>query len=215
MENYLIVLFNNKKRKQIIKKFVTLSRAKNFYNKMMDESSNVIFETLVKNGKECKLELSIVEIGSKQTSPLYMTDEFGRNIKVSLEDDGMVLREINLYKKEDLLYDINKKKKISVQEIIKNYLNGDGLKMISILNNKVILQKDENIYLFSLKSESECSRFVSSLSLYFFKIKRNDCLFISDCSVPQKKYLYDLLESNGISKKILYRKFTTYSPHLK
>ena len=82
--------------------------------------------------------------------------------------------------------------------------------MVSVLNNKVILQKDEEIDLFSLKNESECTRFVESLSSYFFKTKRGDCLFIKDCSSPQRKYLYSLLESNGFDKKALYRKFTTY-----
>jgi hypothetical protein len=139
-----------------------------------------------------------------------MTDEHGRNVKVKLEDDGMSILMISPYKEEDLLYDVKNKSKITTQEFIKTYLKGDGLKMISVLNNKIILQKDEQINLFSLKNESECSRFVDCLSSYFFKIKRGDCLFIKDYSSPQRKYLYELLESNGFDKKVLYRKFTTY-----
>jgi hypothetical protein len=81
--------------------------------------------------------------------------------------------------------------------------------MISVLNNKIVLQEDEKIHLFTLKSENESSRFVDSLSLYFFKIKRGDCLFVKDYSIAQRKSLYKLLESSGIDKKILYRKFTT------
>jgi hypothetical protein len=139
-----------------------------------------------------------------------MTDEHGRNIKVKLEDDGMSILMISPYKEEDLLYDVKNKSKITTQEFIKTYLRGDGLKMVSVLNNKIILQKDEQINLFSLKNESECSRFVDCLSSHFFKIKRGDCLFIKDYSSPQRKYLYELLESNGFDKKVLYRKFTTY-----
>ena len=82
--------------------------------------------------------------------------------------------------------------------------------MISVLNNKIVLQKDEDIKLFSLKNEHESSRFIDCLSSHFFKIKRGDCLFIKDFSSPQRKYLYNLLESNGFDKKVLYRKFTTY-----
>ena len=210
MENYLVVLFKNKKRKRIIKKFVTLSRAKNYYNELIGNSNNVIFEVLVENGKECKFELGLIEMSTNQSAPVYMTDDFGRSVKVKLEDDGMSILQIAPYKEEELIYDIQKKKKITTQELIKSYLRGDGLKMMSVLNNKVILQKDEEIYLFSLKSEVECSRFVDSLSLHFFKIKRGDCLFIKDYSSPQRKYLYKLLESNGFDKKVLYRKFTTY-----
>lgn len=210
MANYLVVLFKNKKRKRIIKKFVTLSRAKNLYKQLLNESKDVIFDVLVENAKECKFELGLIENKTNQSAPVYMTDEQGRNVKVKLEDIGMSLLEISPYREEELIYDVQKKIKITSQELIKKYFKGDGLKMLSVLNNKVIFQKDEEIYLFSLKNESECSRFVDSLSSHFFKIKRGDCLFVKDYSSAQRKYLYNLLESNGFDKKVLYRKFTTY-----
>jgi hypothetical protein len=210
MSNYLVVLFKNKKRKKIIKKFITLDRAKTFYDRLVEKSNDVIFEVLVENGLESKFEIALIEMSVNQSAPTYMTDEFGRTVKVKLEEDGMSILSINPYKKEDLIYDVKNKSKITTQEFIRKYLKGDGLKMISVLNNKVILQRDELIDLFSLKNESECSRFVDCLSSYFFKQKRGDCLFIKDYSSPQRKYLYELLESNGFDKKVLYRKFTTY-----
>lgn len=210
MANYLVVLFKNKKRKRIIKKFVTLSRAKNVYRQLLNESKDVIFDVLIENGKDCKFELGLVENRTNQSAPVYMTDEHGRSVKVKLEDNGMSLLEISPYREEELIYDVQTKLKITSQELIKKYFKGDGLKMLSVLNNKAILQKDEEIYLFSLKNESECSRFVDSLSTHFFKTKRGDCLFIKDYSSAQRKYLYTLLESNGFDKKVLYRKFTTY-----
>ena len=210
MSNYLVVLFKNKKKKKIIKKFVTLSRAKNYFDGLIEKSNEVIFEVLVENGKECKFELGLISLTTNQSSPVYMTDELGRSIKVKLEENGMSILHLKPFRDEDLIYDVKNKKKITTQEFIKRYLKGDGLKMVSVLNNKVILQRDEKIDLFSLKNEYECSRFVECLSSYFFKIKRGDCLFIKDCSSPQRKYLYELLESNGFDKKVLYRKFTTY-----
>jgi hypothetical protein len=205
-----VVLFKNKKKKKIIKKFVTLSRAKNYFEELINKSNEVIFEVLVENGKDCKFELALIEMSSNQNAPVYMTDDFGRNVKVKLEENNMSISSIKPYKEEDLIYDVGNKKKITTQEFIKRYLRGDGLKMISVLNNKIILQRDEKIDLFSLKNESECSRFIDCLSSYFFKIKKGDCLFIKDYSSPQRKYLYELLESNGFDKKVLYRKFTTY-----
>ncbi len=209
MENYVVVLFKNKKKKKIIKKFITFSRAKQFYDKLIEESNEVLFEVKVKGGYECRYEVGIVEMSSKQLIPVYMTDEYGRNIKVKLDEDGMTLFKINPYKKEETIYDIREQKKITTQAFIKKYLRGDGLKMISVLNNKIVLQEDEKIHLFTLKSESESSRFVDNLSSHFFKIKRGDCLFVKDYSTAQRKSLYALLESAGIDKKILYRKFTT------
>ena len=209
MENYIVVLFKDKKKKRIIKKFITFSRAKQFYEKLIKESNEVLFEIRVEAGKECNYELGIVEMSSKQLVPVYMTDEFGRNVKVKLDEDGMTLFKIQPYKKEETIYDIKEGKKITMSDLIKKYMKGDGLKMISVLNNKIVLQEDEKIHLFTLKSESESSRFIDSMSLHFFKIKRGDCLFVKDYSTAQRKYLYSLLESNGIDKKILYRKFTT------
>jgi len=209
MENYLVVLFKDKKKKKIIKKFITLSRAKQFYDKLMGKSNDVVFEVKIEAGRECKYELGLVELSGRQLIPVYMTDEFGRNIKVKLDEDGMTLFKIEPYKKEELIYDIKEGKKISTDFFIKKYLKGDGLKMVSVLNNKIVVQEDEKIYLFTLKSESESSRFADNLSSYFFKIKRGDCLFVKDYSTAQRKSLYSLLETAGIDKKILYRKFTT------
>jgi len=207
----MVVLFKNKTKKKIIKKFVTFKRAKSFYDNLVKESNDVIFNVEVEAGKECKYEIGLVEMSSKQLVPVYMTDEFGRSVKVKLNEDGMTLFQINPYKKEELIYDIKEGNKITVQELIKKYLKGDGLKMVSVLNNKIVVQEEEKTNLFTLKSEKESSRLVDCLSLYFFKIKRGDCLFIKDYSSTQRKYLYSLLESNGFSKRVLYRKFT-YRP---
>lgn len=209
MANYLVVLFKNKKRKRIIKKFITHKKAKLFYDGLIKNSNEVIFNTEIENGKPCKYELGIVEMSSKQLIPVYMTDEFGRSVKVKLEEDGMTLFQIAPYKKEETIYDIDKKKKITTQQFISKYLKGTGMKMVSSLNNKIIVQEEDNVALFTTKSEAESQRFIDCISLHFFKNKRGDCLFVKDNSVPQKKYLYELLESKGISKKILYRKFTS------
>ncbi len=214
MENYIVVLFKNKTKKKIIKKFITFNRAKLFYDNLIKESQEVIFNVEIEAGKECKYEIGLIEMSGKQLVPVYMTDEFGRSVKVKLDEDGMTLFQISPYKKEELIYDVKESKKITVQELIKKYLRGDGMKMVSVLNNKVVVQQEEKFHLFTLKNEQESSRFVDCLSFYFFKIKRGDCLFVKDYSSAQRKYLYGILESNGFSKSVLYRKFTSL-PQLK
>lgn len=209
MANYSVVLFKNKKKKKIINKFVTPERAHSFFKQMMKESEEVIFETQFENGKDCTYELGIVHMSSEQKEPVYLTDELGRFLKVKLDEKGMTLILISPYRKEELIYDLQKNKKISLFDLIKTYLKGDGVKMVSTLNNKVVVQDDDRFSLFTLKSEFDSIRFVECLSNYFHKIKRGDCLFIKDSSTPQRKYLYSLLESKGFDKKILYRKFTS------
>jgi len=210
MENYLVVLFKNKIKKRIIKKFVTINKAQNFYQNLIKKSDNVIFSKKYENGNPSNFELGIIGNNISQDFPVYMKDEFGRNIKVKLENDGMTLISISPYNKEEKIFDLQKNKKIDTQTLIKNYLNDDGVKMISTLHNKIIIQINENVFLFSLKNESESNRFVDCLTKYFFKIKRGDCIFVKDFSSAQRKYLFDVLEKNGIDKKLLYRKFTTY-----
>jgi hypothetical protein len=212
MANYLVVLFKDKKKKRIINKFITPSKAKDFFNKKMKESSDVIFDVKYESGKEVDYEMGIIHMSSKQEVPIYLTDDLGRNLRVKLDEPGMTLILISPYKKEEKVFDIQTKKKIEVQRLIKTYLKGEGVKMISMLNNKVIIQDEEKVFLFTLKNESEASRFIDCLSNYFWKIKRGDCLFVKDFSKPQKKYLYQLLENKGFDKSILYRRFTSL-PH--
>lgn len=191
---------------------MTPERAHAFFKKMMNESDDVIFETQLESGEECNYELGIVHMSSEQKEPVYLTDELGRFLKVKLDEKGMTLILISPYKKEESIFDLQKKEKIKVDEFVKNYLKGTGVKMVSALNNKVVVQDDDKFSLFTLKSEFESLRFIECLSSHFHKIKRGDCLFIKDSSTPQRKYLYSLLESKGFDKKILYRKFTSL-PH--
>jgi hypothetical protein len=79
--------------------------------------------------------------------------------------------------------------------------------MLSKLNNKLIVQKNENIQLFSFKNENDVGRFVDSLTNSMDKI---NFIYVSDISSAQKKYLYKLLEEIGFDKQMLYRKSTTH-----
>ena len=79
--------------------------------------------------------------------------------------------------------------------------------MVSQLKNKFILQHDEDFSLFSLKNQSECDRFLDVL--YMSDVSKK-LIIVKDSSSPQRKYLYNLLEEKGFSKKFLYTSYTTY-----
>jgi len=210
MHNYIVVLFKNKKRKRIINKFVELSNAIKFYEKKLKESSDIIFNVEYENGNFSRYDLSIVSLTKTESFPIYYTDELGRNIRIFLDDGNMSIIKISPYNKEEKIFDIQQNKKITSSHLIKKYLSGNELKIMSVLNNKIIIQKDDIFSMFSLKSEPESFRFLECISKYFFKNNRTDCIFVSDSSSAQKKYLIKLLNENGIDKKVLYRKFTTY-----
>ena len=210
MKNYAVVLFKNKSSKKILKDFVTFKRAKLYFNGLLKENNDVLFPMKIENGKEVIYEIALIENSKSKLLPVYLTDELGRNVKVKMEDSDKNIVEISTYKKEEKLFDVNQIKKISVSDLIKKYLRGDGLKMMFSLNNKVIIQNDNDFKIFSLKTEEESNRFLDFLTLYFINIKKKDCLIVKDNSSAQKKYLLNLLSENGFDKKVFYRKSTTH-----
>jgi hypothetical protein len=210
MSNYIVVLFKNKSKKKIINKFITSNKAKKFYDELIEKSNSVIFSKEFENGEPSYFELGLLTKTIDSLFPIYTTDELGRQIKVQLEDPEWRIIKITPYKIEEELYDVQLGKKITTPELIRKYLKQEGIKMVSKLNNKIVVQKDEDVKLFSLKNEYDSHRFIETLSQYFLSKNRIDTMFISDASSAQKKYLYTLLESKGIDKKVLYRKSTTH-----
>jgi hypothetical protein len=206
--NYIVVLFKNKKRKKIIKEFVTFDRANNFFEKYKEKSDSIVFHKEVVNGYESEHELGLIQNGKTPDGFVYLKDDYGRNVRVALEDKNMSVLKMNPIKIEELLYDYQTKQKISLDQVLKKYLRGTGIKLISGLNNKIIIQVDESVNILVTKNEKECERFLDCLTTHFFKIKRADCIIVKDSSTPQRKYLYRLLESKGYDKTFLYRKST-------
>jgi hypothetical protein len=76
----------------------------------------------------------------------------------------------------------------------------------------VIIQKEENSYLFSLKNIDDSHRFLDSLRSNLINEGKTDFLFIKDIDSSQRSYLYDVLKEKGYDKKMLYRTKTTYLP---
>jgi hypothetical protein len=208
--NHLIVLFKNKKRKKIINRFKTIDRAKEFFSKKVSESENVIFEKQVENALPCSFEIALVSKKDNDFQSLFVKDSLGRQVRVNLDDDDFKIIEVNEYRIEEKIFDVYQNKKITTQEFLKKYINTPSIKLLSKLNNKVVLQNDDNVDLFTLKDPEECTRFLRSLSDYFISTQRMDVIVVYESSKAQKKYLYDILEKNGIDKKVLYRTTTTF-----
>jgi hypothetical protein len=120
------------------------------------------------------------------------------------------IKKITTYYTEEHILDITLNKKINSEEFIKLYLDPPGLKLVSKLNNKVIVQNDNDFNLFTLKNDYDSSRFIDVISEFFIEQKRFDTMFVKDYSNAQRKYLYNLLIENGFSKSYLQRQTTTH-----
>ena len=208
-DNYIIVLFKNKVKKKIINKFKTNKKAVQQYESLVKESDNTKFYKKYENGVESNYELALLELGSKNWDNMYMKDEFGRQIKIELEDSDYRIIKINRFYPEEYILDYEKKKKLSLNEFMKKHLTS-GYKMISKLNNKIVLQEDDNFKLFTLKNVYDSDRFIDTLSDILIKEKRSNVLLVKDVSTAQRKYLYNLLVEKGYPKSYLLRYSTTH-----
>lgn len=207
---YQIVLFKNKVKKKIIKKFKTSKRAEDYYKSLMDKSDSVIFSKQYDNGFESDYELALMLPKNINSENLFVKDEFGRQLKIEVEDSEYSISKISKYCLDEFFLDYATKKKINTSTFIKKYLDSPGLKMVSKLNNKIIVQNDDIFKLFTFKNDDDSSRFIDSMLPYFLKLKRMDCMFIKDYDTMQRKYLYDILTEKGFPKSYLFRQSTTH-----
>lgn len=208
--DFLVVLFKNKEKKKIINKFKTEKRALSFFKKKIEESKSVIFSKETENGDSCSYELCLLKKKSKSSSPIYIKDEIGRQIKVELDSDDYEIFKVEKYRVEELFLDYEKNKKISSQEFIKKYLNKSGIKLISKLNNKIVVQNEDKIKLFTFKTCDDSERFIDSMVTKFNSEGKSDCIFVKDYTTIHRKYLYKVLTENGFPIEYLQRYSTTF-----
>lgn len=211
MNNYNIVLFKNKKKRKIIKSYKTEKKALEKFNEIIQENNKIIFDKKIENAEEVSYELGLLTNQTKVQKTLFLKDDIGRNNTVNLEDPEYVFLEIKKYKIEETIFDWQTQTKITLDELIKKYCGSKELKNIFTLNNKLCIQIDFDVSMFSLKDKNESERLLLTLEDYFRQISKSDSIFVRDVSISQRKWVYNILEQRGFDKKRLYRLKTTFS----
>jgi len=209
--NYLVVLFKNKKRKKIIKSFVRKNKAELFFNKCLEDSKEVKFNIVVENATDVEYELGLLSVVDDTQLNLFTHDDLGRNVKVELTDSDYKIINISKYNLPEKIFDWSENKRIDFNFLVSKYFKEKTLKNVFTINNKLVIQVDEQINLFSLKDSDESKRLLDTLQSYMVSQKRAESIFVKDLNTIQRKYLYSILEKNGIDKKKLYRQKTTFS----
>lgn len=207
----MVVLFKNKKRKKIIKSFVRKNIAETFYNKKIEESNLIRFNVEVENSEDVEYELGLVSTTLELQMDLFIQDDIGRNIKVQVDDDKFKILKVVPFNLVEKIQDWSTNKRITYDEFFKKYFSNRDLKNIFTIHNKLFIQKDEDISVFSLKNSSESKRLMKVIQDHLVTEKRADGIFVTDRDTVQRKYLYNLLEEKGFNKKRLYRQSTTFS----
>ena len=200
-DNYLIVLFKNKKRKKIIKRYSTKKNATDSFNRLIKENY-ILFDKVIENATPVNYEIGLLSKDSSFQKSLFITDDMGRNNPVNLEDPEYVFLDIKSYKLEETIFDWQTKLKITLEQLIKKYFT---------LHNKLCIQINEDVSTFSLKNKEESDRLLDALQNAFLELNRADAIFVRDVSNAQRKWLYQILEDKGFDKKRLYRLKTTFS----
>lgn len=208
---YHINIFKDKVLYKKLKSYKSIDRAKKYFNNKVKDSNNSFFETQVKNTRPTIYEILLIEDSVTDRSPIFRIDEYGRNIKIKTDVNNVRILDVKPYKVPDKIYDLKKDKKITFNDFCNTYLKFKDLKVVFSLNNKIVVQRDINFYLFSTKNCSESIRFLNDLSKFCLNNGRQDVMVVIDTSVPQKKFLYKELVNIGYDIKMLYRKNTTYS----
>jgi len=211
MENYIIVLFKNKKKKKIIKGYATEKNANLKFDSLVKDN-NVPFEVLYENSERSKYEIALLSRNDDYQIPLFKMDEVGRNNSVHMSDESeYVIKRIDNYKVEEMIYDWQKECRINFFDLISIYLPKDSVKVVSKLHNKIVIQNDDDFKLFSLKNEEDSERLLQTIESYFISNSRTDSIFVRDESTVNRKWMYNVLEKQGFSRKKLYRQKTTFS----
>lgn len=212
MDNkFLIILFKNKKKRKIIKRYSTESIAKSKFKELLSTNENILFDKEVENATPCNYELALLTNTTNIQKSLFITDELGRNNPVNLENPDYVFLDIKRYKIEETIFDWQQQKKITIDQLLKKYCKINQLKSVFTLHNKLCIQVDLDVSIFSLKDSLESERLIEVLQKYFMENNRMDAIFVKDVSSAQRKWIYNLLEEKGFDKKRLYRLKTTFS----
>lgn len=182
-----------------------------YFKKICEQSDKVKFNVEVENSLDVTYEVGLLCKNIDTQFQLFSQDDIGRNIRVTLEDSDLQIIKIHRYRILEKLQDWSTNKRITYDEFFKKHFTNKELKNVFTVNNKIIVQKDEQTSVYSLKNIEESKRLLMLLQDEFVSLKRADAIFVKDMDTIQRKYLYEHLEKLGIDKKRLYRQSTTFS----
>jgi len=207
LSKYYIVIFSNNVKKRIVGNSNIYKNIRKKYNNMLKKST-VIFPMKLLKKKNIRVELALLSTVATNVKDIERRDELGRMKKIVMGDNKYKILNISNYSIEEKIYDHQKNKHIYTEDLVDEYLSDNDFKQVFSLNNKIIIQKDEEFNLFSLKAKSESPRFLNCLEQYLFKLGRSNLLIVRDVSTTQRKDLYKMLVSKGYDINFLYRHYT-------
>ena len=203
---YKIVLFRNGERVKCFFSSNRLDSVQDKYNELISEKKpKFIVEYLSR--KKVRFELGIVTT-EVVGNDIYLKDDMGRTKTVGVSGDDYSMLKLIPYWREEFIHNHQTQSKVSYCEVIDTYLPVDGFKQVFTINNKLVIQNDNEFKMFSLKTVSDAARLIDLIEFDLLDEIRVDCLFVRDTSTVQRKQLYTLLECAGYERAFLRKQYT-------
>ncbi len=114
---------------------------------------------------------------------------------------------------EETFVNYQTKEKITIHQFIKSYLPELGLTLISKLNNKIIVQNDDDFNLFTFKTISDSERFIDVLTQYLMDNNNSQVRSIPTSNIFDKfkSFGFEVIECDGHNLQLL--EFHECYPH--
>ena len=206
---YFIVLFCNKKKVKILYRCMQRTTVYEYWREFRTEKKPIyIKQQGGKRKKELVFELALIFPNNRWATTTWVKDSLGRNEPAIIEGDKFRIKEIISYWQEELIYDLNTKKRIRYSQMMDYISSITEIAQIFTLNNKLFVQIENDIRMFGNKNINDAERLFELVKEELIKKKRGNFIFVKDITTHQRKLLYKILEDKGYNRKELFRHYS-------
>ena len=206
---YFIVLFCNKKKVKILYRCMQRTTVYEYWREFRTEKKPIyIKQQGGKRKKELVFELALIFPNNRWATTTWVKDSLGRNEPAIIEGDKFRIKEIIPYWQEELIYDLNTKKRIRYGQMMDYITSITEIAQIFTLNNKLFVQIENDIRMFGNKNINDAERLFELVKEELIKKKRGNFIFVKDITTHQRKLLYKILEDKGYNRKELFRHYS-------
>ena len=206
---YMIILFTNKKKEKIMYKCMQRTTVYEYWREFRTQRKPRFVKQQGSRRREEKLyELALVFPNNRWATATYVKDSLGRNQEAIIENDKYRIKEIIPYWREELIYDFQQKKRIRYHEVLEQFMPVTEIGQVFSLNKNLFLQVDDEIKMFSNKNLNDSDRLFELIKEDLLAKKKTNFIFVKDVTTYQRKQLYNLLESKGINRRMLFKHYS-------
>lgn len=206
---YSIILFCNNKKYKILYGCQKLNTIFEHWKEFKTQKKPRFLKLYGgKRKQELIYELGLIFPKNRWSTKSYVKDKLGRISEAKIDDDKIRIKEIIPYWREELIYDHQKKKHTRYHEILNEMSTVNDIAQIFTLNNKLFMQNENDIKLYSNKNIKDTERLFELIREDLLNMKKSNFIFVKDINTNQRISLYNLLESKGFKRTELFRHYS-------